>query len=244
MAAKYLIRFDDVTSGMAWSKFSAFEDLLNELGIKPIVGVVPKCEDKKLLVETPRNDYWDVIKTWYDNGWTIAQHGCTHIYETEDSGVLGINKKSEFSGLSYKVQFEKLKVGKEILLLHGVWQPIFMAPSHSFDLNTINALQDLQFQYVTDGYGVYPYKMKNLVAIPQLFSKPLSFGFGVYTICLHVNSMNDSQIVRTLSFIKKNREKFISFEDSLAIRPPVIGLSPVLHFLTSISIKFIRYFRS
>ena len=46
MGAKYIIRFDDIAPGMAWSKFSAFEDLLKELGIRPIIGVVPKCEDK------------------------------------------------------------------------------------------------------------------------------------------------------------------------------------------------------
>ena len=31
MSSKFILRFDDITPNMAWSKFSAFDELANEL---------------------------------------------------------------------------------------------------------------------------------------------------------------------------------------------------------------------
>ena len=242
--SKFILRFDDVTATMNWDRFYQFYEAMAKEKLIGIIGVVPKNEDKKLIYGNSIEVYWDVLRKLQHEGWSIAQHGYNHKYVTNDSGILGINNRSEYAGLPYDVQHSKIRNGKALLVDNGIWNPIFMPPAHSFDQNTISALIRLGFKYITDGYGFYPYKASDMTFVPCLFSRPFHLGFGVYTICLHVNSMNDSQIVRTLSFIKKNREKFISFEDSLAIRPPVIGLSPVLHFLTSISIKFIRYFRN
>ena len=61
--------------------------------------------------------------------------------------------------------------------------------------------------------------------MPQLFASPLNFGFGVYSICLHVNTLNEAEVERIVGFVKKNRSRFISFEDATSIRNPVPGVA-------------------
>ena len=44
-----LIRFDDIAPNMNWVMMDKCERLLNEYNIKPVLGVIPKNEDKDLL---------------------------------------------------------------------------------------------------------------------------------------------------------------------------------------------------
>jgi predicted deacetylase len=242
MSSKFIIRFDDITPSMAWSKFSAFDDIAKELDIPFLVGVVPHCLDPNLAVEPVRNDFWDVVREWYARGWAIAQHGYTHQYETQNSGIFSIGHQSELAGLSYKQQFSKLEAGKKILVQEGVWQPVFMAPSHSLDEVTLQVLEELEFRYLTDGYGVYPYKMGSLTAVPQLIESPIHFGFGVYTLCFHVNGMSQAQILKGLHFIREHRMQIISFEESNAISCPIPGVASAIRFITSAALPKIRKF--
>lgn len=240
---KYILRFDDITPHMDWSNFSIFDQVIKKLNISPIVGIVPDCRDPKLSICTPKEDFWDVAREWSRLGWTIAQHGYTHQYVTSDAGLLGINKRSEFSGISYTEQLAKLKAGKEVLLQQDVWQPVFMAPAHSFDGNTLRALANLDFQYFTDGYGTYPYRMGELTAVPQLFASPINFGFGVYTVCLHVNHMTLPQTFSTVNFITAHRKQFISFEEAVEMQCPIPGLAAASRLFTEVALRTIRSFR-
>ncbi|CAK0752071.1 Polysaccharide deacetylase [Gammaproteobacteria bacterium] len=212
--SQFIIRFDDIAPGMAWSKFDAFERLARQYGIPYLLGVVPDCQDPKLRVEPERADFWDQVRQWQALGWTIAMHGCTHVYSTEDPGLLGINARSEFAGLPYEQQWQTLKKGKAILQQERVWQSVFMAPSHSFDRSTLNALKTEGFTHITDGYGVYPFEQDDLMMVPQLFSSPKHLGFGVYTICLHINSMNPQYLTKMLAFVQSNRQQIIDFKQA------------------------------
>lgn len=243
MSSKFILRFDDITPNMAWSKFSAFDALASELDIPLLVGVVPHSLDPDLAKESERSDFWDVVRGWVDRGWTIAQHGYTHQYVTKASGILTTKGNSELAGLSYEEQYAKLKKGKDILVQEGVWQPVFMAPSHSFDHITLQALSDLDFRYITDGYGMYPYKMGALTAVPQLFATPKHLGFGVYTICLHVNNMSQPETQNMLNFLRTHGKQFISFSDAPAISSPLPGVAMVGRFFTSIILPIIRRIR-
>jgi len=240
---KYILRFDDITPGMSWSKFKSIESVLIDKNIKPVMGVVPSNLDNKLCVENENNQFWDVVRTWRSRGYSIAQHGFNHIYHTNDSGILKVNNNSEFSGLPFENQFKKLKDGKAILVEQGVWQPIFMAPSHSFDANTIRALRELDFEFITDGYGVYPYEIDGLTLMPQLFSSGKNFGFGVYTICIHLNNMTDKQVYELSEFIKNNCNKFILFDDACGIKPIFSSIAMVSRLITSSVIPFLRNLR-
>lgn len=233
MSSKFILRFDDIAPSMAWSKFSAFEALASELDIPLLVGVVPHCLDPNLAREPARADFWDVVRGWVKRGWTVAQHGYTHQYVTNVKGILTIKGyQSELAGLSYEEQYAKLKAGKDILVQQRVWQPVFMAPSHSFDHITLQVLSDLDFRYLTDGYGLYPYKMGALTAVPQLFSKPKHLGFGVYTICIHPNTITQSNIQNMLCFMRAHRKQFISFPDATAISCPLPGVAMISRLVT------------
>ena len=240
---KFIIRFDDISPSMAWSKFLPFDELSKELDLQFLIGVVPDCKDPKLVVEEPKENFWQIVRQWKSRGWSIAQHGFTHEYCTKKAGMLAINNNSEFSGLPLEEQYKKLISGKEILLKQYVWEPIFMAPSHSFDENTLRALSRAGFKFLTDGYGVYPYKIHDLVVVPQLFSSPISFGFGTYTICLHVNSMSEVQISNMINFIRKNRKNIISFYEALEISCRVPIVAAMAKLFSEVGLRFFRKLR-
>ena len=244
MTTRYLIRFDDVVPGMAWSHFAAFERIADTCALPYLIGVVPECRDPKLAVEPARADFWDWVRARKAAGWTVAQHGYQHLYETDARGILGIGRKSEFAGLPYDTQFQKLAAGKAIMQAEHVWSGVFMAPSHSFDENTIKALRALDFTALTDGFGFYPYDLEGLSAVPQLFARPLGLGFGVETICLHVNTMRDDAIERMIEFIGAHRQQIISFDDALTIQPMVPVLSFALRHATSVALRLRRAVRA
>jgi len=243
MTTRYLIRFDDVVPAMAWSRFAPFERIAADLALPFLIGVVPDCRDPKLAVEPQRDDFWDWVRARKEAGWTIAQHGFQHLYETDARGLLGIGRKSEFAGLTYDLQFKKLLAGKAIMQRESVWSGVFMAPSHSFDEITVQALRDLEFTALTDGFGFYPYNIQGLIAVPQLVARPLGFGFGVETICLHVNTMNDEAIARMIEFIRVHKHQIISFDEALRIQATVPLIAPALRQATAAALKARRAVR-
>ena len=243
MTTRYVIRFDDITPMMAWSHFAPFDEVSKELGLPFLVGVVPDCRDSSLSVEEERADFWDWLRIRAARGWTIAQHGFTHVYETGEKGVLGIGRKSEFAGLSYQEQYDKLAAGKDILVREGLWHGVFMAPSHSFDQITLKALAALEFTALTDGYGFFAYDLFGIHALPQLLARPLGVGLGVETVCLHVNTLSQAQIEGHIAFLRSNRASIISFEDALAVRPPVPMIAEFARLTTEITLKFYRLAR-
>ena len=93
------------------------------------------------------------------------------------------------------------KMGKAILQKQNCWQPYFMAPSHSFDTNTLKALVNLDFVSISDGYGFFPYMDNGILHVPQLSSKPYKFIPGISTICIHVNNMSDREIQTLVDFV-------------------------------------------
>lgn len=209
---KFILRFDDITPGMAWKKFLPLKTHLEDIGIKSILGVVPDCRDKHLSVEPEILNFFDKIRHFHEYGDAIAQHGTYHVYDTEESGLLALLSRSEFAGHQYQYQLSKLAVGKNILLKYGVWQPYFMPPSHSFDLNTITALIELKFIAITDGYGFYPYNINNITLVPQLSETPIKIGFGFQTISVHINTITKNRLVKLSKFIDKNYNNFIDFK--------------------------------
>lgn len=214
---KYLIRFDDICPTMKWNSFYKFKNLLEEKNIKSILAVIPMNRDEKFNF-SENKDFFHTLRKFKKYGDTIAQHGYTHEYLTKDPGILQINNASEFSGLSYDVQYERLRKGKSILENEGIWEQVFVAPSHSYDENTIKASYELGFRIFSDGYGLYPYKYNNITFLPQfnLLTPSINhFLKGFITICIHVNTMNEKEIEKMLSFIRKNYSNFTDLKSCL-----------------------------
>lgn len=210
-----LIRLDDITPDMNWENFEIVRIMFDKYDIKPIIGVVPENRDSTLSVCPARTDFWDVIRQLQEKGWIIAQHGCYHRYETKCSGILGINPFSEFAGLPYEVQYEKLAAGQEILHKEGICAKMFMAPGHTYDGNTLKALEKLGFTMVTDGYSKVPYCWKGLSFLPCTLARAKE-PEKIDTLCLHINAMTGQEFEELDRFFAGHGEWLSDVKSCLA----------------------------
>ena len=188
------IRLDDITADMDWTKFLRFKELMDRYGVKPLLGIVPDNRDPKLKIDPPREDFWDYVREREEkDGWTLCMHGCHHIYTTEQGGMLPLNRQSEFAGEEYEEQRDRLRKGQEILHSHGIDTTLFMAPAHSYDLNTLMALRSLGFTGLTDGFGSKPYQYAELTFYPISYRKSdsLKKSRGVTTFVVHCNTLEE-----------------------------------------------------
>jgi len=182
------VRFDDICPTMNYEKFELANNALREIGIKPLLGVVPECKDPELLIEQEHSDFWTYIRELQKQGYIIAMHGYTHFCDTHGKGVVNDSPNSEFVGLPYEVQFERIRKGKEVLLQHGITTNIFFAPSHSYDRNTLKALKANGFRYISDGKSCKPYVQEGIICIPcRSTGIPRIKNRGSYLLVLHTN---------------------------------------------------------
>lgn len=188
MPAKYVVRFDDICPTMNWDVWNNVEKVLDEYQIKPIVAIVPNNMDPKLSVDPPSQLFWERVIEWDRKGWCIAIHGYDHVYTTEDSGLVGLNSRSEFASLDYKSQFLKIKKGLSIFANYNVKPTAWVAPAHSFDLLTLKILRGFGVNIVSDGYFIKPGIWHGLFWIPQQIWSFRPMPFGVWTVCFHTNS--------------------------------------------------------
>ncbi len=213
---KITIRMDDITPDMDFEKFTRFKTILDKHGIKPLIGVVPDNKDKKLQKNPPRADFWEMVSGLQQEGWIVAMHGYNHIYTTREAGIFPIGDKSEFAGLSLAKQDEMIREGKRILKGHGIITDFFMAPSHSYDRNTLKALKKNGFCRITDGFGKGPYEMDGMVFYPISTSKArilASKDEGIVTFVYHANTMDDKDFDTFEKLFDKG--EVVSFEEFL-----------------------------
>ena len=107
--AKYLVRLDDACPTYNKENWDRLEKLLDEYNIKPIVAVIPENRDEKLKYDNPDKGFWDKVYAWQEKHWTIGLHGFEHRYTTKSGGLVPLNKKSEFAGVSLAKQEVKIK---------------------------------------------------------------------------------------------------------------------------------------
>ncbi|MDB4856679.1 DUF2334 domain-containing protein [Gammaproteobacteria bacterium] len=208
----YLVRFDDVCPTMDWESWAKVEKVLVSEGIKPIMAVVPDNRDEKLIAGEYDKYFWSKVRSWKKMGWSIAIHGYQHLYQTDDSGLLGLNKYSEFSGLSYEQQSKKLQKALKIFESHDVKPNLWVAPAHSFDKVTVRVLSDLGIEVISDGFFKRPVKYMNMIWIPQQLWKFRHFRSGIWTVCYHVNGMKKEELERICSDLNQYNESIISLD--------------------------------
>lgn len=204
MHPQYLIRFDDICPTMNWSVWRQVEKTLSVLGVRPILAVVPDNQDETLKVSEPNARFWDEVRGWQARGWTIGLHGYQHRYVTDDAGLLGIKASSEFSGLSCAEQESKLRSALRIFERERVIPEVWIAPYHSFDRRTLEALSALGVRYVSDGFYLYPHlDSQGMVWIPQQLWHFRTMPFGLWTVCLHPNQWTAADIDRFCSDVRQ-----------------------------------------
>ena len=214
--AYYIIRFDDINPKMNWARFNKLKSIINRHKIKSILGVIPNCKDKKISKYPEYMNYLNHLQKMKSEGDIIAQHGYTHITDSKNKGLFGNEKKSEFAGLDYQTQYKRIYNGKKILVENKLWQPIFMAPCHTFDDTTLKVLKNLDFKFITDGFARYPYELNGIKLIPQLSSMPLPTWLPLISqLCIHINNLSDKKLNYLIDFIEKNNHLFLSPLDTL-----------------------------
>lgn len=205
----YLLRLDDASQYMNKTNWQKMEQLLDCYSIKPIVGVIPINRDKELLKYGVVEEFWELAKNWQTKGWTIALHGCTHVYETEDGGINPVNMRSEFAGLSLDRQKKKIRTGYSELLSHEIYPELFYAPSHTFDLNTLEALkEETNIRVISDTVANDVYFENDFFFIPQQSGHVRKLPFKTVTFCYHPNTMKDIDFDVLENFLKQYRDRF------------------------------------
>ena len=215
MNNKYLIRLDDACPTMNHVKWQRIFDILNQYGIRPMVGIIPHNEDPKQQVDAPNSDFWNNAKEWERKGYAIALHGYNHCYISQTGGINPLWNRSEFAGVDYEVQSQKIRDGYVILKEKGLNPKYFFAPSHTFDENTLKALKEYtDIRIISDTIGIKPYKKGDFIFIPQLGGHCMEMKIpGIWTFCLHPSTMCDKDFALTENFLKAHKDEFIGFED-------------------------------
>lgn len=213
-----LLRFDDICDTMNWEQWLKAKELLDNYGVKALLGVIPDCKDRDLSIDPPRKDFWEYVKSLQKEGYTIAMHGLYHVFDTEARGIVTKKKRSEFAGHSYEEQYEKIKKGKEIFLINGIETDVFFAPAHSFDDNTLRALRDNGFKYISDGMGSKPYLRNGIICLPcRNAGVPKIKKDELYTVVLHAHEWVRPDKAKAWEDLKKicekYREEIVKFDD-------------------------------
>jgi len=178
--ASYLVRFDDICPTMKWSVWDRIEAILQEHGVRPMLGVIPDNQDASLRVDPPNPAFWDRVRQWQLWGWTIGLHGYQHLYTSQSAGLVGIKKASEFAGVPLREQRTRLLEGFRILNDEGVRPRVWIAPGHSFDQTTVTILKDIGISCISDGLFVWPRTDRGgSLWIPQQLWRFRALPFGV-----------------------------------------------------------------
>lgn len=242
---KILIRFDDICPTMDFIQFEKALKVLRNYNIKPLLGIIPDCRDTELQIEPYHEDFWEYIRRLQSEGYKLAMHGYTHVYDIQKRGIVNIGFRSEFAGHAYQEQYERIKKGIEVLKAHGIETDIFFAPSHSYDLNTLRALYENGFKYISDGMSAKPVTRNGIVCIPcRSAGVPKIKKRGYYTAVFHAHewvrpdkASGFEELKRLCEDYKDDIIDFDSYNDRAA------GNFYVQIFSEWVYVKYERYIR-
>lgn len=247
ISSKYtglLIRMDDISDCMNWKIMDKCETLFDKYNIKPLLGVIPLNKDPELLKLSKNIQFWDRVKNWERKGWEITMHGCNHLYTQKSfkKDIFNYGGRSEFYGLDYLTQFNKIKIGLEEFKKRKINIRSFFAPNHIYDENTLKALKDSGINIIIDGYGLFPFYKNEILFIPQLFYKEIFLPFGIQSTQLHINEWNENNFENFSLFISKYYKKIVDLNYVIEIANPN-KIQNCLNYIVEKSLKTIRFFR-
>jgi predicted deacetylase len=214
----YLVRFDDICPTMDWAAWEEIEAALVEQGVSPILAVVPDNRDPRLMVAPAAANFWERVRGWQARGWTIGLHGLHHTYVNREAGMLQMNARSEFAGLSFEEQFAKLSLGLEVFAREGVRADVWIAPAHSFDGTTVLALKALGLHTISDGMAFSPYRdAGGTIWVPQQFARMRPVPWGIWTFCYHINGITPKALAEFKQSLKRLSLRMISLPEAEAL---------------------------
>lgn len=214
-----LLRFDDICPTMNWAQWRRAKEVLDSVGVTAMLGVIPDNHDPALNIDAQQDGFWEYIKQLQSEGFTIAMHGYQHVFDIQAAGLSTPKKHSEFAGHPYKEQYRRISEGKRILSEHGIDTDVFFAPAHSYDDNTLAALAECGFKYISDGKSMKSYMRKNIVCFPELTGGlPRLNRYGNYfTAVFHahewVRKDRGDMFDKFKEFCMEHRSEIVSFDE-------------------------------
>lgn len=214
MKAKYIVRLDDACPQMNHENWHRMEELLDKYQVKPLVGVIPDNHDPEFT--WPEDErFWERARNWQDKGWTIAQHGCRHLYLPEAKRRYFQKSHSlhtEWAGVDSEVQKEMMREGYNLLRAHGLFPTGFFAPAHTFDTNTVIACEMIpELKFISDGYGLMPYRKAGMTFLPSICDGPFLMKVsGIFTFVAHPSVMTTCAFMRWDKFLKQAADDVIT----------------------------------
>jgi hypothetical protein len=226
MTGRYLVRLDDACPTMARPAWDALEAVFDRLGIRPLVAVIPDCRDPSMASMPAEPAFWDRVRRWQAKGWSIALHGLHHSYHPDPPGagsLVPFKREGEFVGLPLARQREIIARAWAMFAAEGVKPTLFIAPSHSFDKVTLEALKlETPIRIISDGLSWRKFRRFGFDWIPQQLWHFRSLRFGLWTVCLHPNMMDTRELDRTLAALKR----FAPHVSHTAALPPARSFGP------------------
>ncbi len=215
--AYFILRLDDACPQMNQMKWHRMEELLDQYKIQPVAGIIPDNRDK-IFTEDTDSRFWEKCRIWQEKHWTIAQHGLHHTLHTHTGSrfQMAVETATEMAGKPEDIQFKMILKGYEIMKSKGIIPVCFFAPCHTFDKNTVRALNRPRprFLFVSDGYALRPYVKQHVIFLPAIFDTPHKItGRGVQTFIFHPNNMTDSDFCMLETFLKKHAHEFVNAQD-------------------------------
>lgn len=215
---------------VAWGEA---ERILDASGVKPLVAVVPENVDPELRRAPADPEFWSRVRAWQAKGWGIGLHGHRHHYLTRSRGLIGAAPRSEFAGEPPEAQLEKLRRGIEVFSSHGVRIDAFVAPSHTFDTATLDALVRCGIRVISDGYyGRVCTDARGLTWIPQQLWTFSERDRGLWTICYHPNGWSATQLSWFQDEVRRFAARATSIGALLAAQTPRMSLADRLEART------------
>lgn len=210
--AQYLLRLDDLCPSADRQALEQILALVCAHAIRPILAVIPENQDPHLESSSPDPEFWHKMREFESTGSAIALHGYRHLCVARGKSLIPLHRHTEFAGLPLDEQRRMLRAGLQILRGHGLHPALWVAPRHGFDKNTLAALREEGIRYLSDGLARIPFLRGGVVWIPQQLWAPASRRKGLWTICLHPNSMTQAQIDSLEAFLEKHSGQFTSFD--------------------------------
>jgi hypothetical protein len=96
-----------------------------------------------------------------------------------------------------------------------------MAPAHSFDLRTLEALRrGTDIRWITDGIAARPFSRPSFGWLPVQMARLHDYlPFGYLTECIHPNTMSSRDFERLINDLRRTRSQIVTMEAIPTPRP-------------------------
>jgi len=179
-----------------------------------MLAVVPDNQDPELAVDAEDPAFWKHMRGLQEEGWTIALHGWRHDCRIAGRSLVPLHRRSEFAGVPAEKQLRMLEEGLRILDGHGLSPTVWAAPRHGFDRNTLTGLKRVGIHTVSDGLSRFPFCEDGILWIPQQLWAGQQMPDGVWTICVHANTITVREFGALESFLERHAAEFLSVAEA------------------------------